>query len=241
MIQTLYSCDECGTQIDSTKVIESIFLAGTGRVLIDSVDNNQQSAVLCPKHYPIKSSWNDHDPSTWQPNNCRRVKFYWPGYMSEQSTESDEVEQPAEMFDDDADAAQADDMEVEHNFEENWADIITPNGELDMPALKRELYDFTRVMHEVSRVYDAATGGLISKPNTLADNVIAAIDDHYGELGQEYIEESGLIRTALPRITIEIQGLKLHNPQELKEQLASAVVLAIMDDSEPDDSAYSES
>lgn len=75
------------------------------------------------------------------------------------------------------------DKEVEKNFLEFWKPILFKNGKLNMAQLKRELYDYSMMMHSVSLVYDSATGGRISKPNTGANDVISAIDDHYWELG----------------------------------------------------------
>lgn len=63
-------CDECG------KPAKGTFGTGTGRVLIDGVDNNLQAADLCKEHWPL-----DDDPvgeDGFQPHNCKRAKFYWP-------------------------------------------------------------------------------------------------------------------------------------------------------------------
>ncbi len=68
----LMACDECG----STNNVQ-VFLSGTGRVLIDGVDNNQQACMLCADHYP---DLNDriHKPAwEWQPPNCVHVSFYY--------------------------------------------------------------------------------------------------------------------------------------------------------------------
>lgn len=59
-------CDECG----SNKNVWW-YEAMTGRVLIDGKDNNRQGCDLCEEHMPLKGKH--------QPNNCKRVRFYWSG------------------------------------------------------------------------------------------------------------------------------------------------------------------
>lgn len=67
----------------------------------------------------------------------------------------------------------------EQVYEEFWKDIIEPNGQIDMDALKRELFDYWTFMNEASKVYYAVTGGRISKVNTNADTVINEIEDYF--------------------------------------------------------------
>jgi hypothetical protein len=65
------------------------------------------------------------------------------------------------------------DDHVEKVWNDFWAPIVAPNGVLDLEKVKRELSDFSMVMHEVAIVYDELTGGRISKINTHARHVIA--------------------------------------------------------------------
>ncbi len=67
-------CDECGKPIGRDG---EIFVTGTGRVLIDGVDNNMQSAALCGKHKPDKMDWYPGDYKNWQPRNCTHVSFVY--------------------------------------------------------------------------------------------------------------------------------------------------------------------
>jgi hypothetical protein len=68
--------------------------------------------------------------------------------------------------------------EVEQIFDEFWRDIVMPNGVLDLDQVKRELFDYHMILGEVPKVYDAVTGGRISKPNTVADAVIGEFESY---------------------------------------------------------------
>ena len=57
-------CDECG---ETTSKTVSLM---TGYVYIND-QHHGQSVDLCDKHYP--------KPRAWQPNDCKRVRFLWPG------------------------------------------------------------------------------------------------------------------------------------------------------------------
>lgn len=66
---------------------------------------------------------------------------------------------------------------VEEKFKEWWQPIVMPDGEWDLEQVKRELYDYARMIQDVSEVYDHITRGAISKPDTLPEVVIAVADD----------------------------------------------------------------
>lgn len=69
--------------------------------------------------------------------------------------------------------------DYEQTFEKFWRDLVTnPDGTLNEDQVKRELHDYANMMKEVSEVYDHVTGGRISKPNTLAFEVISEADEH---------------------------------------------------------------
>jgi len=68
---------------------------------------------------------------------------------------------------------------VDEVYEEFWKVIIEPNGEIDFDQVKKELYDYACVMHEVAKVYCELTGSRISKPNTKAESVISVVNEHY--------------------------------------------------------------
>ena len=67
----VFVCDECG------KPAKGTFETGTGRALIDGVDNNRQAVELCEEHWPDVESWAGKDYATWQPRNCVHVTFHY--------------------------------------------------------------------------------------------------------------------------------------------------------------------
>ena len=80
--------------------------------------------------------------------------------------------------------------EVQKVFTEFWQEIvILPNGEWDLEQVKKELYDFHRLMRNASEVYDHVTMGRISKENTRPGVVIGEYDGVLQDLIQEAIEE----------------------------------------------------
>lgn len=64
-------------------------------------------------------------------------------------------------------------VEVQVVFEDFWASIVCPGGEWDVDQVKRELHDFHMMLTEVPKVYYEITQGRISKPHTLASEVLA--------------------------------------------------------------------
>ena len=74
--------------------------------------------------------------------------------------------------------------DVQARWDEFWAPIVAPGGELDLDQVKRELFDFSVVMHEVPHVYMHVTGGRISKANSRASAVIGAADDFLADMNE---------------------------------------------------------
>ena len=66
-------------------------------------------------------------------------------------------------------------------YREFWKPLVEKDGELDKDRVMRELHDFHFVIENVSKVYCELTGGRISKPNTSAEDVIAVVNDVFGE------------------------------------------------------------
>lgn len=79
--------------------------------------------------------------------------------------------------------------EVEENWNDFWKDIIMPKGYIDLEQLKKELFDYSNIMHGASEVYYHVTGGAVSKPNTDPKVVCAMSDDITTELVEEAIKE----------------------------------------------------
>ena len=64
-----------------------------------------------------------------------------------------------------------------------WAGIIDAPGVDREDKIRRELHDYTFLMEQVPSVYDAVSGGRISKPNTMAFEVIGQFEQHYVRRG----------------------------------------------------------
>jgi hypothetical protein len=69
-----------------------------------------------------------------------------------------------------------------------WTNIVYPEG-ATAEQVQNELNDYHTILDNVSKVYDHITGGRISKPNTLAYEVISVADDYYDELKSEDVKE----------------------------------------------------
>ena len=79
---------------------------------------------------------------------------------------------------------------VQYRYHYFWKDIIEKDGKLDIEQIKKELYDFTTLMNNISKVYCHITGNQISKPLTDPDIVCILADDYYDRICQEYIKDS---------------------------------------------------
>lgn len=63
--------------------------------------------------------------------------------------------------------AHPDCADVEREYVKFWKEIVEDeNGVLQIPLIKRELYDYSKALDTVSKTYDQLTGGRISKLNT---------------------------------------------------------------------------
>jgi hypothetical protein len=65
-----------------------------------------------------------------------------------------------------------DEKDYEQTYREFWAPILDAPGVDREDRIKRELHDYSFLMDEVPLVYDHVSGGRISKPNTMAFEVI---------------------------------------------------------------------
>jgi hypothetical protein len=65
------------------------------------------------------------------------------------------------------------------DWQQFWRHLLIDKdtGLLDQAGLMRLLHDYRTLMYEVSLVYDEITGGLLSKPDTRATEVLRAADD----------------------------------------------------------------
>ena len=68
--------------------------------------------------------------------------------------------------------------DVDDVYEEFWKSIIEPDGEIDFEQVKKELFDYWVVIHEVSKVYCEITNNKFSKPNTASQYIIEAVEEY---------------------------------------------------------------
>lgn len=66
-------------------------------------------------------------------------------------------------------------------YDDFWRPILEKDGVLDVGQLKRELFDYYRLMGATTKVYAHVTGGMATKPNTDPDLICALADDFYSE------------------------------------------------------------
>lgn len=79
--------------------------------------------------------------------------------------------------------------------------------------LKKELTDYHDIMSEASKVYCDVTGGIISKPNTMASAVIGVANERHEEWQRDAIKEwieFAEVEFAGYQITEVIKSLKEH-------------------------------
>jgi hypothetical protein len=69
------------------------------------------------------------------------------------------------------------DHEVRAVFAEFWEPIVRPGGRWDLAQVMRELHDYSGLLDQVRLVYDEITRGRISKPNTLAADVLGVHEE----------------------------------------------------------------
>lgn len=79
--------------------------------------------------------------------------------------------------------------QVEKEWQERWKELVSTNGVVDLGLIKNELSDYGNIMDEVSKAYDALSGGMISKPNTHAIHVIQANERMWDERFNDYLAE----------------------------------------------------
>jgi hypothetical protein len=69
--------------------------------------------------------------------------------------------------------------EIEKVWQEFWADLVAPDGTVDVDQVKKELHDYAFMLREVPKVYCELTGNRLSKPHYDADVVIREHDEVY--------------------------------------------------------------
>lgn len=79
--------------------------------------------------------------------------------------------------------------DVEKCWQDFWAPICSPDGNLDLEQIKKELFDYWNLMDGASKVYDHVTGRKVSKILTKPEIVIELADQHYQDIEWEHRRE----------------------------------------------------
>ncbi len=79
--------------------------------------------------------------------------------------------------------------EIIEHYNKRWKDVVEHDGVLDKESVMRELHDYDFMLEQVPKVYDHVSGGMISKPNTMAFEVIAQHDDSLRKAVDEAVAE----------------------------------------------------
>lgn len=76
--------------------------------------------------------------------------------------------------------------EIEENYQNFWKEIVeNPDDSINKEQLKKELFDFSFLMENSSKIYYHITDGLLSKNNYTSKTVIDVADDVFNKLLKE--------------------------------------------------------
>ena len=80
--------------------------------------------------------------------------------------------------------------DYKEDYADFWKDIVETNGVLDLDKVQRELSDFHFLMEEALKVYMEVSGGMISKTNTYAFEVLNLFEEKFDdkEITKEDVE-----------------------------------------------------
>lgn len=93
-----------------------------------------------------------------------------------------------------------------------WEEILMkPDGTINLEQLKKELEDFSFIIHEVPKVYLHVTGDTLSKPNYHADGVISCADEHYRNHYTKCVQEMVNDMVKYGEISLSVKNLIENN------------------------------
>lgn len=77
--------------------------------------------------------------------------------------------------------------DYEKDYDTYWKGIIeNEDGSVNLDQVKRELYDYSSLMTNATRVYMVVTGGMVSKTNTMSSSIISVYNEKVDEMVEEY-------------------------------------------------------
>lgn len=79
--------------------------------------------------------------------------------------------------------------ETRRSWDSLWKNIVMDNGKINPMRLKRELFDYSFLIQEATKVYNYISGGKLVKPTHTADEVISAFHEHLQELVNKKVDE----------------------------------------------------
>lgn len=83
-----------------------------------------------------------------------------------------------------------DQKHVDEIYETFWKNLVeNPDGTLNKEQVKRELYDYRKLIHNIPKIFCHITGGKVPKHLTDPSVVISLADEHYDELAKEFHKE----------------------------------------------------
>lgn len=91
------------------------------------------------------------------------------------------------------------DPQVEKIYQDFWKNIISKeDGGVSIDAVKCELADYYRMLHEVPKVYSEVTGGTLSKPLYKAEFVLGYFREKYHDkaIAVDYLTDDWDLITA---------------------------------------------
>lgn len=79
--------------------------------------------------------------------------------------------------------------DYDREYEKFWRPLVElSSGAMNHEQLRKELYDYSRLIENIMKVYDRLTGGMISKPLTDPDTVIQVAEEHFLKSLDDYEE-----------------------------------------------------
>lgn len=83
------------------------------------------------------------------------------------------------------------DKEVLDNYENFWKEIVeNPDGTINKDQIAKELYDFSRLISNLSSLYSYITGGMVSKPMTNVSAVTSLFEEELQEAYKRGYEDA---------------------------------------------------
>lgn len=75
-------------------------------------------------------------------------------------------------------------------YNDFWKEIVeNEDGSINLDQVKKELFDFSKVINNVQFVYDRITDGATTNPLVLPETIIVLFEDYVNEAVKDEIED----------------------------------------------------